>query len=81
MIVELPCFFHIQNGNFDKAGIDYDLSNCEVKNMLFVGNFSVSKYLEKATGANFSRINFNGNSAVCALTYDEVKELIQKQIS
>lgn len=81
MIVELPCFFHNENTEvLENVGIDYELSSCEARDMLFVGSFSVAKYFEDSTGSEFSRIDFNGNSVICALTYDEVKEIIKTKV-
>lgn len=82
MIIELPCFFHNENTEvLENVGIDYDLSSCEVRDMLFVGSFYVAKYYEESTGSWFSRIDFSGNSVICALTYEEVKALIEKKIA
>ena len=81
MIVELPCFFHNENTEvLENVGIDYDLSSCEVRDMLFVGSFSVAKYFEDSTGEEFSRIDFSGNSVICALTYDQVKEILKTKV-
>lgn len=77
MGIELPILFHTdQTTTFKEVGIDYELSECEVRKMLFININAVSKYLDG--GKWYSQIHSNGDSFICTYTYDKVIELLKQ---
>lgn len=77
MGIELPILFHTdQTTTLKDVGIEYDLFECEVRKMTFININAVSKYLDRDKW--YSQIHCNGDSFICAHTYEKVIELLNK---
>jgi hypothetical protein len=80
MIVELPIFYNLNNTEVVpsyKLYIDYDL--VEVRPQTFIGDITFVKCIHKSDEKEYSMVFHSGNGYICALTYEEVKALIEKR--
>ena len=77
MELELPIFHHSDNTiSLKDMGIDYSLSDCEVKPITFYNINAISVYID---GENeYCSIHCNNLEYICPQTHREVKSLIRK---
>lgn len=75
--VLLPIFFHTSNTSTLKdLDIDYDLSDCEVRDIIFFNIDAICEYCEENTNRKFTSIFAGGNEFICVLQQDKVLEKI-----
>lgn len=80
--IKLPILFNNETTSaLSRAGVDYDLSDCDEKEMVFysinalspnpvdVGNYHMAEYTD---------IHCNGDVFLCPLTVQQVSEIIKE---
>jgi len=74
--IELPILHHSDTTNtFKNIGVDYNLSFCEVRNMIFYHINAISPYIDEETGIEYTNIHTNGIEYICT---DKIDDLFKK---
>ena len=75
--IELPIFHYTEKTDtLKKLGLDYKLSDCEIRYMTFYNINAVSPYLDE--DKEYCSIHSNGSEFICSLSYLKVKEKMCK---
>ncbi len=78
-MITLPVFFHSsETATFKDVGMDYKLTDCEVRDMTFVNINCFAPYMDDGDDEpNYTSIFCNGSEFICNLKYEKVKLFIQ----
>jgi hypothetical protein len=59
-----------------KLGIDYDIADCDVREMIFFNINAISAYTDDRYNlpSPFSEIHANGSEYICAMSIDKLKQ-------
>lgn len=69
----LPILFHTDNtSTLKNVGIDYELEDCETREITFLHINAIAPYKEK--GKEYTSIFTNGTEFICVMKVDEVLE-------
>lgn len=80
MNLNLPILFETDNTcQLEVIGMDFKLSDCDIRETTFYYINAVSSYLEN--GINYTTIHSNGDGFICPLEKREVERLIQENKS
>ena len=75
--VTLPIFMHTaESASLNSLGIDIDIAECEVREMVFFNINSISAYTDDmySLPSPFSEVHANGSEYICALSIGELKQ-------
>jgi len=75
--VTLPIFMHTaESASLNSLGIDIDIAECEVREMVFFNINSISAYTDDRYDlpSPFSEVHANGSEYICALSIGELKQ-------
>lgn len=80
MNITLDIFFHTEEtSNMEDAGLDYDIEDCEIRQITF---YQISHIKPRKEGKKwFTAICANATEYVSPITYDKVKAEIDKHLS
>jgi len=79
MKITLPILFNTNSTqSLQDADIDFDLRECEIKEMVFYRINAIAEYIDNEI--KYSQIYSNGMSFYCTLKINEVYKLIDKEI-
>lgn len=77
MKITLPIYFNTkETSEADRARIDINLSDCEIKDVNFYHIDAVSDYEDEHNNKIISSIHASGSRWICPLTKEEVDEKI-----
>ena len=75
MKIKLPILFLTDDiCQLEDLGLDFNLSDAEIRETTFYNINAVSPYLEN--GVNYTSIHANGDGFICPLSVEEVEEII-----
>jgi len=79
MRIKLPiCFYNDETSQLSDAGIEYDLSDGDVRDVIFYSISVIAPYLYM--GKNWTTVYAGGETFICQLPMREVDKLINRQI-
>jgi len=79
MKITLPILFNTYKlQSLQDADINYDLRECEVRNMTFYNIDAIADYFEN--DIEYSQIYYCNTSVYCTLKKSEVEKMIDKEI-
>lgn len=80
MKIKLPILFNTDTTqNLQNVNIEFDLRECEIKQMTFYQINCTAQYFEN--DIEYSQIYSNGMSFYCSLKMSEVELIIDKQLN
>jgi hypothetical protein len=79
-LLKLPILHHTDNTTqMRDIGVDYDLADCQVKEISFLNIDAISEYIDGDD--KYSCIHVNDNEYICTFTYSKLIKLIEGWIS
>ena len=75
--IALPIFMHTaETASMNKCGIDIDMTDCEVRDLVFFNINAISAYTDDrySLPSPFSEVHANGSEYICALSIGELKQ-------
>ena len=75
--VTLPIFMHTSETDTQrKCGIDIDIAECEVRDLVFFNINAISAYTDDrySLPSPFSEVHANGSEYICAMSIDKLKQ-------
>lgn len=75
--VTLPIFMHTSETDTQrKCGIDIDMADCEVRDLVFFNINVISSYTDDKYKhpSPFSEVHANGSEYICAMSIDKLKQ-------
>ena len=75
--IALPIFMHTaESASLNSLGIDIDIAECEVREMVFFNINSISAYTDDRYDLQspFSEVHANGSEYICAMSIDKLKQ-------
>jgi len=77
MNIKLPILFLTDDTcHLESLGLDFNLSDCDVRETTFYKINAISPYFED--GVNYTTIHSNGDGFICPLDIQEVERIILK---